>query len=166
MTAPLLIVPVGPPGCGKSTIARNCANNALLDSFAMVSSDHYRKMLTGNEEDQKANSYVFEILDLVIEARLRNGLDVYVDATNMTRMYKWADMAERTKAELWWVVFPLDSKTYRARNEARDRVVPEPAMTRLLDQHFPATVAVKRMPGIKMRPENLWDRLTERSSLV
>lgn len=71
---------IGPSGAGKSTYYEN---NSELPVDIVVSSDAIRTELCGNFEDQSKNEQVFFALHAIVKARIENGLDTVVDATNL-----------------------------------------------------------------------------------
>lgn len=76
---PLTIL-VGPSGAGKSRWAMGCC----LDSAgAYISSDEIRQDLCGDFKDQSKNNQVFEAMHTLAQERLRRGLPVVIDATNL-----------------------------------------------------------------------------------
>ncbi len=70
-----LTVLVGPSGSGKSTLVGN--------GSAVISSDQLRIDLTGDMADQSQNDRVFGTMRELAIARLRLGLPVIIDATNL-----------------------------------------------------------------------------------
>lgn len=72
-----LVLLIGASGSGKTTFA-----SKHFDTDAVVSSDGLRRVLTGDESDQRKNQVVFDRLHRWIEARLAAGLLAVVDATN------------------------------------------------------------------------------------
>lgn len=73
-----LIVLVGLPGSGKSTIA------STFENFEIFSSDKYRELLLGNASDQSNNELVFSTLYKNLRSYLLNGGNAILDATNIT----------------------------------------------------------------------------------
>ena len=88
---PTLKILIGPPGCGKSTYARN-KHNALV-----ISSDKIRFELFGDESCQEDNNKVFELMRSRAHQALLEGKNVILDATNMTRKDRAAAISCRTK---------------------------------------------------------------------
>src|ERR1035437_5022097 len=115
-----LFIPVGLPGCGKSTFAK------LLDAI--------RERLTGDAGIQTSNDQVFAEYHSYIEHWLRYD-NIYADATNLRdyareNLYKIADRvqyADRVPVETHVLVF---TNTVQAveRNLKRERVVPPDVM--------------------------------------
>lgn len=81
-----LTIMVGPSGAGKSTFlrSRQAAEMGLQDSH-ILSSDQIRQDICSNALDQSKNDQVFQALHAVARARLRNGLNTVIDATNIRR---------------------------------------------------------------------------------
>ena len=79
----MLYLPVAPPGAGKSYLAHELIQRGVIEEHARVCPDTYREILTGDRANQKANGPVFEIVDSIVNSRISNGLDVYLDATNL-----------------------------------------------------------------------------------
>ncbi len=73
-----LVVLVGVAGSGKSTFA-----NEKFRATEILSSDHFRGMVSDDEGDQGATDDAFLLLHLVLEKRLQRGLVCVVDATNL-----------------------------------------------------------------------------------
>ena len=79
---PTLIIMVGLPGSGKSTIANQLAvdnSNTLV-----FSSDAYREKICGDENDQSNNDLVFRTLHKDLKESLLLGKNCIFDATNVT----------------------------------------------------------------------------------
>jgi predicted kinase len=78
---PLTIL-VGPSGSGKSTwIAGQSAKDTWKQSI--IATDVIRENLCGNLEDQSKNEKVFATMHELATTRLRAGLPVVIDATNL-----------------------------------------------------------------------------------
>ena len=75
-----LVALVGASGSGKSTFAaRHFAR------FEVVSSDHCRGLVSGDENDQSATKDAFEVLNSSPAKRLAAGRLTVIDATNVQR---------------------------------------------------------------------------------
>ncbi|GGZ18342.1 ATP-binding protein [Streptomyces nitrosporeus] len=111
---------IGPPGCGKSTLATRWP-----DSWR-VSLDTYRRWATDSETDQSATPVAVQIQDLLLDARLSRGLTTIIDSTNL-RPHARAGLLARAR---YWqrpilaVLFDTPLATVEAQNAARDRTVP------------------------------------------
>jgi predicted kinase len=129
-----LIIPVGIPGCGKSTYGAMHYPHA-----ARISSDSIREEL-GDVNDQTQNDKVFEIYHDRIRTNLELGLphaQVYADATNLTVRARIALLniaMECRPVEMHLVIFANADQAI-LRNIRRDRVVPPDAMMRMLEQY-------------------------------
>lgn len=73
-----LTLMVGPSGAGKSRYVAD-----WLKPSTVVSTDLLREDLCGDFRDQSKNDQVFSALRDIVTARIGNGLDVVVDATNL-----------------------------------------------------------------------------------
>jgi F420-dependent oxidoreductase-like protein len=125
------VVLVGPPGSGKSTWAAS----AFADRQVVVSSDRLRTLVGEGEHDQRASKDAFDVLDLVVERRLRRRLLTVVDTLALDA--KWRGRlvaaAERAGVPCVAVAFDVDPAVCRARNRRRDRPVPPKVMSSMLD---------------------------------
>lgn len=123
---PLLLSPgtlcvlVGPPGCGKSTLA-----SRYPDSWR-ICLDRFREAATDSEADQTGSSVAAEIQNLLLDARLARGLITVVDSCNVHPHVRAGLLA---RARYWQrpivaVLFDTPLHTVEAQNAARTRVVP------------------------------------------
>ena len=124
-----LVVLVGPPASGKSTWAAR-----HFPPHEIVSSDGLRAIVGTGEHDQRASKDALELLDLVIERRLRRRLTTVIDSlgTNATRRRRWLAAAERAGVPCVAVVFDTAATVCRARNRARARPIPSKVMSSML----------------------------------
>lgn len=150
--SPSLYVPVGIPGCGKSTFAEK-----VLSSAHVISTDKIRAAL-GDVADQSKNDLVFERFHATIRDYLELSLPdalVYADATNLTRSAReiLRGIAADTKSPVHLIIFDNGAEAVR-RNAKRERVVPEAAMIRMLDNY-------ERFRMELPREAHLYDTITE-----
>lgn len=73
-----LVLLIGASGSGKSTFAKQ-----HFGKHEVVSSDECRGIVSNDENNQAATKDAFELLNFIIEKRLKNGFLTVVDATNV-----------------------------------------------------------------------------------
>ena len=129
LPAPALVVLAGPPASGKSTWAAT-----HLRPEVVVSSDRLRALVGEGEHDQRAGTDAFDVLELVIERRLRRGLLTVVDTlgTDARRRRRWIELARANRLPVVAVVFDTPARECRARNRARPEPVPSAFLTQQL----------------------------------
>src|SRR6187200_354482 len=74
LPSPCLVVLVGPSGAGKSTWA-----TAHFSPQQIVSSDQLRGIVGESEDDVAASNDAFELLETIVEHRVRRRLTTVVD---------------------------------------------------------------------------------------
>jgi F420-dependent oxidoreductase-like protein len=120
--APALVVLVGPSGAGKSTWAA-----ANFGASQVVSSDGLRALVGEGEHDQRAGKDAFDVLDLVVERRLKRGLLTVVDslALDAKRRAAFRTVADKHGVPCVAIGFDVPGDVCRGRNRAREgRPVP------------------------------------------
>ncbi|MGH9258706.1 MAG: TIGR03560 family F420-dependent LLM class oxidoreductase [Acidimicrobiales bacterium] len=124
-----LVVLVGPPASGKSRWAAR-----HFPPHQVVSSDGLRAVVGTGEHDQRASKDAFDVLDLVVERRLRRKLTTVVDSlgTDAKRRRRWLAAAAKAGVPCVAVVFDTDAAVCRARNRARERPIPSKVMSSML----------------------------------
>ena len=113
---PSLVVLIGAAGAGKSTFAeRHFADVEIL------SSDRYRRLVSGDEANQAATRAAFTRLHRDLETRLANGLLTVVDATSVQSHARRGLLARAAAAGVptTAIVLDLPAETVLARNAAR-----------------------------------------------
>jgi predicted kinase len=154
---PSLIIPVGIPGCGKSTYAKTFFNEI---NDVVWSTDEIRALpqYGGDVNNQDNNDAVFHHFHGGITLDLARGRRVFADATNLT------DRARRSLRTLaatnpagpvstHLVIFANPDEAIR-RNQARDRTVPSEVMFRMLEQY-------ERFKLTLIQEAHLYDTITE-----
>jgi protein phosphatase len=127
---PCLVVLVGAAGAGKSTLAAR-----LFPTDAILSSDAFRRIVSGDEADQRATRTAFAILHRELDRRLARGRTTVVDATSVTPFARRGLLRRATTHGLPAIALVLDlpPELVLARNARRaGRVVPESAARRQL----------------------------------
>jgi F420-dependent oxidoreductase-like protein len=124
--APSLVVLIGPSGAGKSTWAA-----ANFRPSQVVASDDLRALVGEDRDDQRAGTDAFEVLDLVLERRLRRGLLTVVDTLGLdpARRRQYVALAHRHGVKCHAVLFDTAPDVCRARNKNRSRPVPAKVLT-------------------------------------
>ncbi len=119
---PCLVVLVGPSGSGKSAWA---ATNFRAD--LVISSDSLRALVGEGEHDQRAGHDAFDVLDLVLERRLRRGLFTVVDTLGLddARRHAYLALARKHGVPAAAVAFDVPAAVCRQRNRTRARPVPD-----------------------------------------
>lgn len=157
---PILHIPVGIPGCGKSTFSDR------LDALC-VSTDAFRASLS-NVNDQSKNDQVFAMFHQAIGVCLRLGeRNVFADATNLDSRSRenLREIVSKANASAIEYGIDRDIKTHLIlfrnteqaikRNRARDRVVPADVMMRMIDKYERSLLSI---------PDEQYDYITEVSA--
>ena len=123
------IMAVGLPGSGKSTVYQNSFSDCEY-----VSSDAIREEVFGDVNDQSHNAEVFEIMMKRTREYLKNGRDVFYDATNLSTKRRIGFLKEISHFEnvvkfCALVVPPIE--IVKEQNAKRDRKVPEYVINRM-----------------------------------
>jgi predicted kinase len=130
-----LVITVGLPGSGKSTYLARLGVNA-------ISSDEIRRIIADDQRDQSINARVFSAIRYLIRQRIAAGRPVtYVDATHLTPWERkpYQVIGQRYGCTLEALFFDVPVEVCMARNQARDRVVPEEAIRKMALQMIPPT---------------------------
>ncbi|MEN0067190.1 MAG: polynucleotide kinase-phosphatase [Myxococcota bacterium] len=111
-----LVLMIGASGSGKSTFAaKHFAPSEVL------SSDHYRAVVSNDETAQDASADAFEVLELIASKRLERGLLTVIDATNVDKTYRarWLRLARQYHVLPIAIVLELPPALCHARNADR-----------------------------------------------
>jgi predicted kinase len=128
-----LIITVGLPGSGKSTYLARLGVNA-------ISSDQVRRLISDDPHDQTMNARIFATVRYLVRQRLASGRPVtYVDATHLTPWERkpYLQLAQRHNCKLEALFFDVPVETCIARNQSRDRMVPEAAIRNMASRLVP-----------------------------
>jgi predicted kinase len=131
-----LIITIGLPGSGKSTYLARLGVNAL-------SSDEIRRLIADDPHDQTMHARIFSVIRYLIRQRISALRPVtYVDATHLTPWERkpYVKLAARHGCTLEALFFDVPVEICIARNEARDRVVPEEAIRKMAQSMVPPTI--------------------------
>ena len=126
-----LIIMVGPPGAGKSTIAEQICND--FDNFVIVSPDKIREEITGDMSDQSQNDIVFSKVYGQLIDYLEKGYNVIYDATNCRSTYrrKIIDVCKNYTYKIICLMSITPISDCIRRNDIRNRNVPEDVIERM-----------------------------------
>src|SRR3954454_21912724 len=121
LPASCLVVLIGPSGSGKSMWAAE-----QFRPEQVVSSDGLRALVGEGEHDQRAGKDAFDVLDLVVDRRLRRRLLTVVDTLGMDqpRRRGLVETARRHGVPCHAVGFDTPAEVCRTRNKERARPVP------------------------------------------
>jgi len=111
-----LVMLIGPSGAGKSTFAAR-----HFGPWEVLSSDHYRGVLTNDPGALHVNTEVFDTLALLAERRLARGLLTVIDATNVRRedRARWVKLSRRYHVLPVAVVLDVPPDVAHGRNQDR-----------------------------------------------
>ena len=125
-----MIVLVGPSGSGKSTWGE-----ANVPADWIVSSDQLRAMVGTGQHDMRASTDAFEVLDMIVERRMRRRLTTIIDTLGMDadRRAKWITDAKRHNLPCFAIGFEVTLTEARARLRTRGRTVPAPVLKQQVD---------------------------------
>jgi predicted kinase len=123
----IVVLAIGLPGSGKSSWFKR-------HNITPLSSDLLRALLFDDPTEQRFQDLIFSNLRSMLKARLiaRRPMN-YVDATNLSPHERngWIKLAKDYGYEVQAVFFDVPVEVCLARNERRERKVPEDAMRRM-----------------------------------
>lgn len=130
MNRPKIIVMVGLPASGKSTISKEFAEKYNATVF---SSDELRVEMFGDINDQSHNQELFVELHKRIKDCLRSGKSAIYDACNVNYKRRMAFLAEfkSIECEKICVLMAVPYEECLRRNTERERKVPEHVIERM-----------------------------------
>ncbi len=131
----VVVLAIGLPGSGKSSWFKR-------HNITPLSSDLLRALLFDDPTEQRFQDLIFSNLRSMLKARLiaRRPMN-YVDATNLSPHERngWIKLAKDYGYEVQAVFFDVPVEVCLARNERRERKVPEDAMQRMAGKLKPPT---------------------------
>lgn len=135
-----LIIMVGPPGAGKTTIAEEIVDK--FDNFVIVSPDRIREEITGDMNNQSQNEVVFSRVYGQLSAYLEDGRNVVYDATNCRSAYRYKiiDACKTSAYKIICLVSTTPIAKCIKRNDERNRIIPEDVIEKMyfnLKKHPP-----------------------------
>lgn len=115
-----LIILCGPAGCGKSYFAHK-----HFQISQIVSSDHCRELISDDPTNQRVSPDAFELMNKIIEFRLKFNRLTVADATHLVSTYRrnMIDLAQRFNRPVYLVIFETDLETCTRNNADRTRKV-------------------------------------------
>jgi len=123
----VVVLAIGLPGSGKSSWFKR-------HNITALSSDLLRALLFDDPTEQRFQDLIFSNLRSMLKARLiaRRPMN-YVDATNLSPHERsgWIKLAKDYGYEVQAVFFDVPVEVCLARNQRRERKVPEDAMRRM-----------------------------------
>ena len=140
-----------PPGAGKSFLTRG------LPSGVVVSSDAIREQVLGGYTDAdgirrlypQADAKVFAIMEMMVAARVEQGLPTVVDATNLTDADRkpWVDIATRYGVGVEVLILDVTLNQTLAGNASRPAIVPEKVVRQMWSKFATTSVYPYRLVG-------------------
>lgn len=128
LPSPCLVVMVGPAGSGKSSWAAE----QLADQ--VVSSDALRALVGEGEHDLRASAAAFDLLDTIVEQRLKRRLTTVIDSlgNDAARRAQWRKLAADNGIPSIAVLLDVPPARVRKQNRARTPRVPDAVLARQL----------------------------------
>lgn len=141
-----LVVLAGPSGAGKSMWA-----SESFRADQVVSSDALRAVVGLGERDQRAGGDAFDVLDLIVQRRMKRGLTTIVDTLGLDakQRARWTAAARQHGRPAIAVAFDTGPAECRKRNKARPNPVPSKVVSGQLDQ----------WPGVRAHLTDEFDRV-------
>ena len=141
----ILIVLVGPPGSGKSTIAKSIKEQYM--NFEIICPDDIRKEITGDPKDQTKNTEVFNKVYSRLSYFLNEGYNVVYDATNCRSPYRYRvlDACKNTAKKVICIMVTTPIRECLERNRTR------------CENHVPEDVIENMYFSLKKHPPTIFE---------
>ena len=130
-----LYIPIGISGSGKSTfLSKNFTANSI------VSSDHCREIVSGDESNQKCSKDAFDLFHFIIEKKMKWNQLVVADATNLNSKArkKLLDIADKFEYNTVMLIMNVTLSECLERNKTRENPRPKHVLTRQHDSFMQA----------------------------
>jgi predicted kinase len=110
-------IPIGLPGCGKTTFAERLSSAGVIPNDAVISTDTIREALGGRRDWLGDETAVFARAQLLLEARLAMDAICYLDATNLNleRRTRTIELVDKSGRNVLLIRFSGNPVTFRAR---------------------------------------------------
>ena len=117
---PRLVILCGPAGSGKSYYV-----NQFFHEFEYMSADLLRKVVHGNESEQKDGHIIFDILEKMVKYQMELGHPIVLDNTSLypKARKQWIDLGKKYNYYIEAKVFNVNYETCIERISKRDRKV-------------------------------------------
>jgi len=134
------VILVGPSSSGKSTWARK-----HFQPNEVVSSDELRARVGIDDQDQRAGTAAFEILEMIVTERLTRGLTTVIDTLGYAsdNRMRWVSLARRRGIPTYAVVFHTPGDECLRRNAERDRPLPVAVMRKQISRFKDAAAEIQ-----------------------
>lgn len=136
---PIVFIMCGVPASGKSYYAKNVLMKNIYRHRVYISSDDIREELWGDASVQSFNGIVFDIFYERAREAIKNGSDVILDATHLTKKSRRKCRNHFKDLDCKFIAVQMNTSVLDAiyRNKKRDRVVPADAMNRMIKAYQP-----------------------------
>jgi predicted kinase len=133
-----LIMPVGIPGSGKSRLGRDLSRFGVFPKTAIVKPDNIRKLLTDDPVSNLADNLVYQIAQDIATYRIKAGLSVYFDATNiyLDRVSSVLSAAREVGVTPVWIFCETPVDIAYSRNNRRSHPIPVERMDAASERFF------------------------------
>ncbi len=129
-----VIVGIGPPGCGKTTLLKPLAEKF---GYTYINGDDIRQEITGDPTDHTREPIVWRIARANIKQALDNNQGVILDGTyskpkDRRKIIEYCRQHGASQITGYWFNLPL--KTCFERNRQRGRIVSEDVISQMYNR--------------------------------